>query len=319
MSTTTAATPNSPAKTRKDREREKEKEKALLAAERLKTVVRRLPPNLPEDVFWKSVEPWVSEETVSWKIYYKGKFRSRWVYSPPHAGISMAYSRLNKENMPSRAYIAFKNPEQIAVFSQSYDGHMFRDKAGNESYAVVEYAPYQKVPMEKKKADARNATIENDEDYISFLATLKATAEPVSLETLIASSQPAPQPKTTPLLEALKAEKSASKDKEAILRNHAHYKEHPRTQAGQAARAKEEAKKKGSALPNKPTESGPSGKKPKKPANTNGNANATTPNGVKAPAPAPGGAVHQSRSQPERLELRVSNMRNPAVPHLHPQ
>ena len=42
-------------------------------------------------------------------------------------------------------------------------------------------------------------------------------------EHLVASTQPAPQPKSTPLLEALKAEKSANKDKEAILRNHAHY------------------------------------------------------------------------------------------------
>ena len=35
------------------------------AAERLKTVVRRLPPNLPEDIFWQSVAKWVSEETVT--------------------------------------------------------------------------------------------------------------------------------------------------------------------------------------------------------------------------------------------------------------
>lgn len=42
-------------------------------------------------------------------------------------------------------------------------------------------------------------------------------------ELLVASTQPVPQPKSTPLLEALKAEKSANKDKEAILRNHAHY------------------------------------------------------------------------------------------------
>ena len=41
----------------------------------------------------------------------------------------------------------------------------------------------------------------------------------------VASTQQPPQPKTTPLLEALKAEKSANKDKEAILRNHAHYKD----------------------------------------------------------------------------------------------
>lgn len=38
--------------------------------------------------------------------------------------------RLNKENISSRAYIAFKNEEQLASFSQGYDGHLFRDKAG---------------------------------------------------------------------------------------------------------------------------------------------------------------------------------------------
>lgn len=60
----------------------KEKEKKAKAvnksqAERLKTVVRRLPPNLPEDVFWQSVQKWVTEETIQWKAYYQGKFRKR--------------------------------------------------------------------------------------------------------------------------------------------------------------------------------------------------------------------------------------------------
>lgn len=45
--------------------------------ERLKVVVRRLPPNLPEDVFWQSVQQWVTEETVTWRTYYKGKFKTR--------------------------------------------------------------------------------------------------------------------------------------------------------------------------------------------------------------------------------------------------
>ena len=86
-----------------------------------------------------------------------------------------------------------------------------------------------------------------DEDYISFLNALNAPAntEPVSIETLgmsilvalshyavqpshsVAAIQPPTLPKTTPLLEALKAEKSAHKDKESILRNHSHYKEQP--------------------------------------------------------------------------------------------
>ncbi|TFK32063.1 Smg-4/UPF3 family-domain-containing protein, partial [Crucibulum laeve] len=225
---TTTATKPPPTKPKKEREREKEKERKERASqqptERLKTIVRRLPPNLPEDVFWQSVQPWVTDETVSWKTYYQGKFRKR----------------LNKENIPSRAYIAFKNEEQLALFSREYDGHLFRDKAGNESQAVVEFAPYQKVPAEKKKPDARNATIEKDEDYISFLESLNAAAnaEPVTLEALIAATRPVSPPKTTPLLEALKAEKSALKDKETILRNHAHYKD-------VTVLRKEEPKKKG--------------------------------------------------------------------------
>jgi len=83
---------------------------------------------------------------------------------------------LNKENIPSRAYIAFKSEEPLALFSREYDGHLFRDKAGerlisplclrvnvsigNEARAIVEFAPYQKIPSDKKKPDARNGTIE---------------------------------------------------------------------------------------------------------------------------------------------------------------
>ncbi|KAL4069696.1 Smg-4/UPF3 family-domain-containing protein [Scleroderma yunnanense] len=196
--------------------------------DRLKTVVRRLPPNLPEEVFWQSVQTWVTDETVSWKMYEPGKTRKR--------------SVMNKESVSSRAYIAFRNEEMLATFSREYDGHIFKDKAGNESQAIVEFAPFQKVPTERKKVDARNNTIEKDEEYISFLESLKGSekTEPITLEALIAAAQPAPQPTTTPLLEALKAEKSAQRDKEAILRNHAHYKE------SAIIAKKEEARKKAS-------------------------------------------------------------------------
>lgn len=56
------------------------------AHDKLKTVVRRLPPNLPEDIFWQSVEPWVSDETVSWRAFYPGKIRKKWVYLSLHVG-----------------------------------------------------------------------------------------------------------------------------------------------------------------------------------------------------------------------------------------
>ncbi|KAL1660096.1 Smg-4/UPF3 family-domain-containing protein [Schizophyllum commune] len=177
-------------------ERKKERAKAAQAAaekQKLKIVVRRLPPNLPEAIFWESVQAWVSEETVSWRTYWPGKIRSR----------------PDKENVPSRAYIVFKTDDQVATFGKEYDGHLFRDKAGNEFQAVVEFAPYQKVPSEKKKVDVRAGTIEKDEDYISFLESLNAptSSEPVTMESLLAATRPPSPPKTTPLLEYLKFEK----------------------------------------------------------------------------------------------------------------
>ncbi|KXN89741.1 Regulator of nonsense transcripts UPF3 [Leucoagaricus sp. SymC.cos] len=305
MSTPTPAHPVTPSKAKKkskdqDKDKDREtKEKAQLPGERLKVVVRRLPPNLPEDIFWQSVSNWVTEESVSWKAYYSGKPRKR----------------ANKENVPSRAYIAFKTPDHLLVFGREYDGHKFVDKAGNESYAVVEYAPYQKVPGEKKKPDSRHATIKKDEDYISFIESLKApsTTEPVSIETLIASTRPPSPPKTTPLLEALKVEKQAQKDKEAIIRNHAHYKDllkgsSAKEEKRKAARAAEAAvaagkkgKKGGVPLPPKPVQIQAKPSAASAPAQK-GN----TPSAKPQPSPARPGRKHGAKASKEA---------NPAPPN----
>lgn len=45
-------------------------------------------------------------------------------------GLLFGRYNVNKENIPSRAYIAFRTVENVAAFSQAYDGHIFRDKAG---------------------------------------------------------------------------------------------------------------------------------------------------------------------------------------------
>ncbi|KAF8583443.1 hypothetical protein K439DRAFT_1661244 [Ramaria rubella] len=167
---------------------------------RFKAIVRRLPPNLPEQVFWHSVQPWVSDETASWKVFYQGKLRKK----------------LNKENIPSRAYVLFKNEEHLATFSREYDGHLFRDKQGNESQAVVEFAPNQKVPPEKKKVDSRHATIQQDEDYLSFIDSLQnppIKLVEVDVDALLASTLPPEEPKTTPLLAALREQKHAAQEK----------------------------------------------------------------------------------------------------------
>jgi regulator of nonsense transcripts 3 len=67
-----------------------------------------------------------------------------------------------------------ESPQALADFHRSYDGHVFRSKAGvcsdeqhfadhftgAEYQAVVEYAPVQKSPYRAKvKVDARQGTI----------------------------------------------------------------------------------------------------------------------------------------------------------------
>lgn len=45
---------------------------------------------------------------------------------------------------------------------------------GNENRAVVEFAPYQRIPREHKTVDVRQGTIDEDQDYLDFLESLKA-------------------------------------------------------------------------------------------------------------------------------------------------
>lgn len=67
---------------RKQKQKESKSHPTPNGAERLKTVVRRLPPNLPEEIFWQSVQAWVTDDTVTWKSYCPGKLRTK-RYVPP--------------------------------------------------------------------------------------------------------------------------------------------------------------------------------------------------------------------------------------------
>jgi hypothetical protein len=65
---------------KKSRSKAKEKRQGqtkLSISDRLKTVVRRLPPNLPEQIFWQSVQTWVTDDTILWKEFYPGKVKKK--------------------------------------------------------------------------------------------------------------------------------------------------------------------------------------------------------------------------------------------------
>jgi regulator of nonsense transcripts 3 len=54
----------------------------------LKVVVRRLPPTLPEEVFWSSVEPYLKlnggddwQTNCDWRVYVSGRGRKGCVFN----------------------------------------------------------------------------------------------------------------------------------------------------------------------------------------------------------------------------------------------
>ncbi|KAK4683780.1 regulator of nonsense transcripts 3, partial [Tremellales sp. Uapishka_1] len=164
----------------------------MAAVARTKLVIRRLPPTLPAEIFWKSVSAWVTDETCLWKQYIKGRAGDAYGSHPVH----------------SRAYCLMADNTSLVNFHRGFDGHVFRSKAGVEYQAVVEFAPMQKTPYKvKTKADARQGTIEDDPDFTSFLNSLSAPATKPILEV----SAPESQPLTTPLIEHLRLHGKAAK------------------------------------------------------------------------------------------------------------
>ncbi|KAJ8658566.1 hypothetical protein O0I10_005606 [Lichtheimia ornata] len=247
-------------KKKKDKAKKKAKRQRKNAL-KTKIVVRRLPANLPEEVFMNAVKRWTGDDVVDYKFYVPGK---------------VTQSK-GKENVFSRAYFHMKTMEAVIAFHQGFDGHIFVDNRGNESRAVVEFAPFQKLPKEQKNPDSRQGTIDEDPDYLKFLDSLKAEQEKkdepsdvgeggsqlerlenrlamVTAQTLAAEQ--ANKPKTTPLLEHIRAQKAAQAAARA------------KAQAAKAAKKSilnREAKAKGAAS----GKDSPSGETPKKSSRRN--------------------------------------------------
>ncbi|XP_050716681.1 regulator of nonsense transcripts 3B-like [Eriocheir sinensis] len=129
-----------------------------------KVVVRRLPPTMTEEEFLEAVTP-----------------------LPEHDYFSFCPSdgSLGSINSFTRVYINFKSQGDIFIFRDKFDGYVFVDKKGNEYPAMVEFAPFQKVPRKggSKKKDARCGTIDQDPDYLAFLESIE-NPETVTLQSL---------------------------------------------------------------------------------------------------------------------------------------
>uniref|UniRef100_A0A8C0SCN0 UPF3 domain-containing protein n=1 Tax=Canis lupus familiaris TaxID=9615 RepID=A0A8C0SCN0_CANLF len=113
-------------------------------------VIRRLPPGLTKEQLEEQLHPLPAHD------YFE--------FFP--ADLSL-YPHLY-----SRAYINFRNPEDILLFRDRFDGYIFIDSKGLEYPAVVEFAPFQKIAKKKlKKKDAKTGSIEDDPEYKKFLET----------------------------------------------------------------------------------------------------------------------------------------------------
>ncbi|XP_073329990.1 regulator of nonsense transcripts 3A isoform X1 [Pagrus major] len=157
-----------------------------------KVVLRRLPPSLSKDQLEEQLSPLPSYD------YFEFFPADQSLY--PH--------------LFSRAYINFKNPEDILLFRDRFDGYVFIDNKGQEYPAVVEFAPFQKISKKKlKKKDAKAGSIEEDPEYKRFLENYSCDEEKsmANPETLLgeieAKTRELIAKRTTPLLEYIKNKK----------------------------------------------------------------------------------------------------------------
>ncbi|XP_024142156.1 regulator of nonsense transcripts 3A isoform X1 [Oryzias melastigma] len=168
--------------------KQKEEKKEVFS----KVVIRRLPPNLSREQLEEQLSPLPSYD------YFEFFSADQSLY--PH--------------LFSRAYINFKNTEDIVLFRDRFDGYVFIDNKGQEYPAVVEFAPFQKISKKKlKKKDAKTGSIEEDPEYRRFLENYSCDEEKsmANPETLLgeieAKTKELIAKRTTPLLEYIKNKK----------------------------------------------------------------------------------------------------------------
>uniref|UniRef100_H0XWH7 UPF3 domain-containing protein n=1 Tax=Otolemur garnettii TaxID=30611 RepID=H0XWH7_OTOGA len=175
-------------------DRSKEKKEALS-----KVVIRRLPPTMTKEQLLKHLQPMPEHD------YFEFFSNDTSLY--PH--------------LYARAYINFKNQEDILLFRDRFDGYVFVDNKGQEYPAVVEFAPFQKAAKKKtKKRDSKVGTIKDDPDYRKFLEGYatdnekRVTATPETmLEEIEARKRDLISKKTTPLLSFLKNKQRIREEK----------------------------------------------------------------------------------------------------------
>ncbi|RDD47716.1 Regulator of nonsense transcripts 3A [Trichoplax sp. H2] len=160
-----------------------------------KIIIRCLPANLTEEQFLEQISP------LPTYSYFR------------FVAADNSYGR----HSFCRAYVNFVNAKDIVDFFEKYDGYPISDSKGKQFPAIVEFAPFQRIPK-KKKRDPKCSTIESDKDFLAFMASLADKKDlshisqaPIDIE----DTKDDNLLESTPLLDYVKARKSGNKSKQS--------------------------------------------------------------------------------------------------------
>ncbi|KAH1149223.1 hypothetical protein GYH30_043695 [Glycine max] len=175
------------------------------ALDRTKVVLRHLPPSISEAALLAQIDAAFAGR-YNWLSFRPGKISQKHI----------SYSR---------AYIDFKRPEDVILFAEFFNGHVFVNEKGSQFKVIVEYAPSQRVPRQWSKKDGRDGTIYKDSEYLEFLELLAKPVEnlpsaEIQLEKREAERSGAAKdiPIITPLMDFVR-QKRAAKGPRRLLSN----------------------------------------------------------------------------------------------------
>uniref|UniRef100_A0A182RDK1 UPF3 domain-containing protein n=1 Tax=Anopheles funestus TaxID=62324 RepID=A0A182RDK1_ANOFN len=163
-----------------------------------RVVIRRLPPTMTQAVFCEQIST-DGKMPNNDEFYFVGP---DWTLG---------------HNASCRAYINFTNSEDVFRFTDSYDGYTFVDAKGMEHQAVVEYAPFQKLPKTRsRRKDPKCNTIETDTHFLAFQEALAAEEQEAlhgrGTQEFSFKIEQEEKTTTTPLLEFIAQRKQEKRD-----------------------------------------------------------------------------------------------------------
>ncbi|VVC24910.1 UPF3 domain,RNA recognition motif domain [Cinara cedri] len=142
-----------------DRQKSKDDRKSI----EKKVVVRRLPPTMTEERFLNEVSPLPE---------------NNYMYFIPGDPQAAPFHH-------SRVYISFLNEEDMYMFTDKFDGYVFVDDSGDEFPAIVELAPYQRIPKKKLDKDPNWGKIHENLAFLEF----KRNFEQKTIDTTLKTTQ----------------------------------------------------------------------------------------------------------------------------------